>query len=205
MTTDQHNWHLFEIRFRVSADGFDKEAFVNDVKDTVQQELSVYGWSFGSTREPGKQRADMMIDFRRERYVRVRIVYHRTDFEVEDARPPFMEDCASWLGSFIKETNLMARMDVAYVFEDGYSSLVSLPFPLLTVASDREFEGASVTGIAIQLTNGQRVTIDRQDDTIFLGLSLKGNINLKEFQLERSLDCFSSIVDKLINTTEQAS
>lgn len=152
MATDQYNWHLFKIRFRIPADQFDKEALVNDVKDNAPQDLDIGGWSFGSTSEPGKQHADMMVDFRRKKYVRITITYHRTDFEVEDHRPPFMEDCAQWLSGFINEASLPAEMDVSYVFESGYSSVVSLPFPLLAVLPDREFEGASITGLAVRLS-----------------------------------------------------
>lgn len=201
MPTDQYNWHLFRIRFRIPAEQFDKEGLANDAKDNAPQDPYIWGWSFGSTNEPGKQHADMMVDFRRNKYVRVTITYHRTDFEVEDCNPPYMEDCAQWLSGFIKEVKLPVDLDASYVFENGYSSVVSLPFPLLGVLPDREFEGASITGLAVRLSNDHRITIDRSDDSIYLRVNMKDTIDLKEFQLEPSLENLSSIVNKLIKKT----
>jgi hypothetical protein len=202
---DQYNWHLFKIGIRVLADQFDKEALTADLKDNVPHDPHYWGWSFGSSSEPGKQHADMMLDFRREKYVRITITYHRTDFDVEDIRPLYMEDCAKWLGGFIKEATVAVNLEVTYVFENGYASVINLPFPLLAVLPDREFEGASVTGLAIQMPSDQRVTIDRNDDTIYLTLTMKETLNLKEFQLEQGLEGLSPIVNQLIKTTRVAS
>lgn len=201
MGMEIHNCCVFELEMRVPSALFNKDAFWSDIKDNSPQDQEVCGWSFGSKTNPGKEHAHIVVDFRSKKRIRISISYHRTNSEVEDVRPPYMEDCASWLGSFIAKEELEARLIVSYLFEEGYASVVSLPFPLLTVAPGREFEGASVTGIAIRLPDVQRVTIDTQDRKIFLGLRVSKEVNLNTFQLDQSLDGFSPLVNKLVYET----
>jgi hypothetical protein len=193
------NCDRFELDLRVPAENFNKDAFLEDVKENWSLERNISAWSFGSRSSPGKQHAHMTVDCRSRKYVRANISYHRRDYKTEDIRPPYMEDCAQWLGSFIQENTVEAAVMVGYIFGPGFSPAIGLPFPLLSFLPDQELNDASVAGIAIhKLLGFDRITIETARSKIFLGMQTKKAMNLSEFHVDEALRSFSPLVNKLI-------
>jgi len=186
MSMNEFNCELLEISFRVPNEKFDKEAFLEITKVADKSKLA-YVLSFGSTEKPKEQHAHMYVDFRGKDNVRLRITYHNFGGDEEDTSAPYMEDCAQWLSGFIKEEEISAEINAGYDFDESFSLVIALPFPLLTAKED--LAGSQVTGIRIQLPrrmNIKTAILQRGKDETSLYLDTKIKLKLKEFDLDRS-------------------
>jgi hypothetical protein len=146
---------FLELDLEVASEFFDKDAYFEDVKDNINIEKQVHSWSYGSKDKPEEQHAHIIIDFRNADKYRLRVTYHGFGGEDTDTRPPYMEDCAHWLGQFMKGNEFSADLAARFIFDEGYSPVISLPFPLLSPNDD--LAGAQVIGIRIKLPRRMNV------------------------------------------------
>jgi hypothetical protein len=206
MDMKERNCHLFEMNLRIPHEAFNKDAFLDDLKD-FSKDIDVYFWSFGSQSSPGQQNAEMGLDFRPRKHIKMRVVYHQIEKDITDKRPPYMEDCVQWLARFIDQVELKASMRIVYDFDSEFSPKARLPFPLLSVVDEPELEGAEVTGIIIQFAGheeAKEVIIQREDETTFIEIRAVKEVNVKEFDLFRRLDELAPFVSKFISKKGEA-
>ena len=204
---------LLQIEIRIPSEHFDKQALLDDTKDTIPDESKataregqpVYAWSYGSRDNPGKQHAHIIVDLRGKKNARLTLTYHGGEDErlVEDVRPPYMEDCASWLALFLCVEEVEANIQALYSFGSDYELVVGLPFPL--VVPTKELSGATVTGLSVNLPAGasmEHAMIDKRGaDILVVGLT-RTKLRLKEFDLAAQLSKLSISVTTLVRAKE---
>lgn len=196
---------LFDVDCRVPRKAFNREAFIDNIKDITPTETQRYGWGFGSKDHPQKQHASIRVSFL-EDVVNLRLVYHPSNLDMEDKRPPYMEDCANWLGGFIvDEANIKSQRQAVYLFEENYTPVINLPFPLVNTADNAELIGAEVTGLALRLAgrgDTERLTIDKHKNDVLISFCGETSVNLKSFQLEQELVKLQPIITGLVKETK---
>lgn len=206
MKMESYHCHLFEVFLRIPSDAFNKDAFLEDIKDTVPDNPKFCAWTFGSQTNPGKQHADMFVDLRPQECVIAEITFHQVDKDTEDKRPPYMEDCVQWLGGFVTKAPVRARCRVLFTFNNNeFSPRANLPFPLLTVTDSSEFEDAMVTGVTIKLSGHKeikRVSIQEESKETLLNLRISKEIGMRDFKLEMQLEELSPFTWKFIKKRE---
>jgi hypothetical protein len=204
---ESYHCHSFEVFLRIPPDDFNKEHFLEDIKDTDSANADFCAWAFGSQTNPGKQHADMIVDFRSQECVIAAITFHQVEANIEDKRAPYMEDCIQWLSAFITKNEVQARLRAFYIFNTDFSPKANLPFPMLTVTDSSEFEDAIVTGITIELPSHKeikRITIQRDSQGTSLNLRMLKELGLKDFNLETQLEELSPFIGKFIRNREQS-
>src|SRR5882672_6894692 len=103
MSLADFHCEVFDISIRFRLEDFDREAFAKDV-EAEENHPPYHRWSFGSTEKPGTEHAHITVEFPEgnesgdEPPGKLRIVFHSSEEDVEDVRPPYMEDCAIWIG-----------------------------------------------------------------------------------------------------------
>lgn len=195
-----------EVEFRVAIEAFDKDAFLADVKNVDLPDTDIHNLGYGSITSPNKQHAHIIVDLRGEKRVRFRITFHGFPGDTKDTRPPYMEDCAQWLGRFFRVEEISANLRGFYNFEKKFSPIVPLPFPL--VAASRQLAGSKVTGLALQLPSEmglRRAIVERDsekgDTSVQIETSLK--VKLREFTIESQLESLAIPVMSLVNPVSQ--
>lgn len=169
----------FELSISFSITEFDKEAFLDDVKPSEdKRNKDQFSFMYGSQEHPGEQHAHLAISFRSDENCLARLSYSRSPEEVEDKRPPFMENFSQWLGQFFKPEMVVAEIDASFDFSDDYTPVIVLPFPVM---SEHEIlAGASVMGVSLEFpeeSNLHYAIIQRADNGTWL--SLKGMTEMK--------------------------
>ncbi len=196
---------FLELVFIISARSFDKEALLKAIGQT-DEGLEYFRLIFGSRDNPDKQHAHMEIRFTPAKQVRIRIDYHKSRGDVEDAQAPFMEDCAQWLAGIIRTKKVSASINVSYVFDKSFSPRMALPFPLIGADA---LSGALVTGFALKLRDEaeiDRVFIQSEEGLTPISIFKEAKIQLKDFdlyaELERLQIPIMSLVEKKDKTHE---
>jgi hypothetical protein len=192
----------FEIEMRVPSEAFDKAAFLEDIKGFSDPGRKTHAWSYGSSKQPDKQHAHMYIDLRREKHVRIRIVYHNTGTDAKDVRPPYMEDCGQWIGQFLKAEEIPAELEALYKFDSKYSPIMGLPFPLPTAR--KELRGSKVIGVSVQPPRKMSIKeaiIQRAGSGFTVFITTKEIVKLKEFDLAAELERLSGPVMTFVYKT----
>jgi hypothetical protein len=182
---EQFNCRFLELTIRIQSEVFSKTAFFDDVKDNINLERKVHRWSFGSQANPNGQHAHLVVDFEEDDAVTIVIIYHwiKSEVQVEDIRPPYMEDCARWLSGFIETEKVIANLQLFYSFDDAYVPRFNLPFPLLSVTDSTEFSGAMVSGIAIRFqepSEAEKVIIERFAKNTLMSIYSTQELALKD-------------------------
>ena len=210
MSLSEFHCELLEVEGKFSATEFNEEAFLSDVKSRADVGQSRgFRWSFGSAVR--KEHAHLSVTLPEEteekkKTGRFRLSYHKSEFEVEDEPPPYMEDCATWLGQFFTIDDLQTETNALFIFEENYEPTLNLPFPLVT--ENKELSGATVSGLTIEpsvKSRFRRVMIQRTENDILIYCFGKHRINLKTFDVSKELERMSVPVRALIKEkTEQA-
>lgn len=192
---------IFELQFRVPAEQFDKEAFLSEVQQIDKRDSDIREYAYGSSTKPDKQHAHIILDFHRPERYRFRIIYYNFAIDNKDTQPPYMEECAQWLGRFFKDDEVRGNLHVSYFFGDKYSPVVPLPFPL--VVSSQELAGSKVVGIALELPAEmgiERAILQRsrKKDGTSIHIDAKTKTRLSEFNLISELERLAVIVTALV-------
>jgi hypothetical protein len=193
-----------DLDIRIPEEVFEKDAFYEDVKDVLDENSQgVHMWYYGSIEMPNEQHAHIVVDFRKVGRVRLKITYHASPHDHKDIRAPYMEDCAQWLGRFVKEDEVSAELSAFYEFDKTYSPIIAMPFPLL--ASNKELAGAQVTGVKIQLPRRMNIKnvvleLGKKKTGIYADLTIK--VNLKQFDLNAQLMKLSKPIMTLVTRNE---
>jgi hypothetical protein len=197
----EFNCHYVDISLRIPEGEFDREAFWEDVKDNAHEQTDCYGWSFGSKTDPGEQHADIFLDFREKTRVRIQVKYHQAPREIKDIRPPYMEDCARWLGSFIASEIVRAQFHAMYLFDGEYKT--TLDFPALTKSVGRQ--DVKVNGVSLLFDEYKAwATLHEDDGVSVLHLEVKAkSVDLKRFNLRQQLCEWVPLVDSLVVRNEE--
>ena len=169
-----------EIFGQFDPDDFDKAGFVEDVNPPSP--TTPFSWAFGTREEGKEEHAHISIEFPPEKLGKLRIAYHNGATPSPDVRPPYMEDCAQWLGGFFKPNELRVLLTASYELDNESPGSLALPFPLMAVGGS--FVGAMVTGITIDFPKGAAVEhahLEREGESMFVSISTRATLDLKEF------------------------
>lgn len=186
----------FELDFSFSLSDFDKNAFLKNVN---VEERESYSFGYGSLSRPGEQHAHIDIVLRPNAPCRAKIAYHRSEAKFLDERPPYMEDCARWLGGFLRTKDVAAEVVAVYLFDKGCSLILGLPFPLITTS--KELAGSLVAGITIEFparSRLRRAVIQKEGENTRVLAMTKSKIRLRVFDLEKELAQISSVIVKIV-------
>lgn len=197
MSMEDFHCDMLGFDFRFPLEDFDKEAFLKDVVNVEGQ--SVHLWAYGSLEKPGEQHASISLSFNENESGRLTLVYLKSERKIEDVRPPYMEDCAQWIGQFFKTEDMPADVQVIHIFDKNFSPIFALPFPLIT--ESKELAGTQVTGVSMTLPKRaglRRAMIMKGNDSTFLASFAKAKVNLKSFDLNEQLGKLTSLVLKLL-------
>jgi hypothetical protein len=203
---EEFSCDMFELEFRVRPEQFDKEAFLAEVRKIDDRDTDVREYAYGSSLNPDKQHAHIIIDLHRAERFRFRIIYYNHPGDSKDTEPPYMEECAQWLGRFFKNDEIQGTLHALYSFDDQYSPVVPLPFPL--VAASAQLAGSKVTGLALQLPvemGVQRAILQRgrKKDETSVQIDAKTKLKLSEFNLTSQLERFAVVVMTLVNPVDK--
>jgi len=182
-----------ELSFVIGGGDIDKNTFLAETGSEGQDDLDSY-LVFDSKEHPGEQHAHIGIQTRPEDKIEVRISYHDSvgKTEGEDAKPPYMEECAKWLGKLIKPNKVKATIVVTYFFDKTYTPRVKLPYALKI--SEKGLEGGLITGVSIQFPAESQLDYaliqrSREINLLDFGVSISTHteIQIKRFDLYEEL------------------
>jgi len=185
-----------ELTAHFAQEDFDNKAFVEDVQP---QEGKPFVWSFGSKDKQKSDHAHMSIRFPPEELGRLKLSYHRGASPQPDVRPPYLEDCASWIGKFFKTDEVRFLVVAYYTVEQQSRTALNLPFPW--VANNEGLRGATVTGLVLDFPKDapvEHVHIEREPKDILVSLSRHEDIALKTFDPYAQLEAFNSPLNLLL-------
>ena len=173
---------------RVPFEVFDKAAFLEDIKQVSDRERKTHSWGYSSREHPSKQHAHILIDFRREKLVRIKITYHSFGSEDTPTNAPYLEECGQWLGKFLRAEEIPAEVEALYRFDSQYSPIMGLPFPLPTAR--KELRGSKVKGISVlppRKMNIKEAIIQRVGNGFTIFITTKESMRIKDFDLDAEL------------------
>jgi len=152
-TMKQFHCEMLELSFRFSSEDMDQDAFlkaaeINREEYTDEDGDFATAVSFGAHEPETDYHVHMRIRFFKNGQNKIEISYHDSRAEgMEDVRPPYAEDCARWVGGFLKVDKVTARISAGYTFDKSFSPVISLPFPL--ISSEKALAGSLITGLSI--------------------------------------------------------
>jgi hypothetical protein len=196
---------MLNLSVPITEEGFDKIAFfkaigVENENEYVDEDGDIsLTLPFASRKNPSKQHAHLRIIIYKDKSGTATINYHQTGPSPPEKHPPYLEDCAMWLGGFFKHSKMPANVSVAYEFEKEFSPTIPLPFPL--VVSSKELSGLKVTGLSLAFPQGSPVDtaiVQHEKDDVFLFIKRNSETRLKEFDLYKELEKLSSTVGSLV-------
>jgi len=195
MSLETYNCTFLELDTEISPESFDKARFFDDIKSVIanSEKQRMFAWSYGSTSNPEKEHSHILIDFR-ENKIRLKITFNYAEKmknKIEDVRPPYMEDCAQWIASFINKDSVSAAIGASFVFSNDYVPVFALPFPLLN--QNKELSGALVTGVKIKLPQ-RTVIIQKTKKGMGAHIDKKAELDLRNFTLTEQLQELSALV-----------
>jgi hypothetical protein len=212
MNMEAFHCDMFDLRLRFTLEEFDKDAFlkaagIEDESEFVDEEGNVIlHLSFGSRAEPPKDHAHFKIRFSRDQTVQATLSYHQAGKNPVGNEPPNLEDCAEWLGGFLRKDAIEARVNAAYTFREGFAPTIPLPFPL--VAADTALSGLKVSGLSLQYPEAHpvdNIILQRDKEGTYLFLQMNTAIKLKEFDLFTELEKMKLTVTSLVKEQEKRS
>jgi hypothetical protein len=201
--------NMLELNISFSADEFDKDALlkefdVEDESEYIDEDGDlVLGVSFGSREEALKQHAHLRIVIFKDKKGLATLGYHKSGMKIDDKKPPYVEDCAQWLGGFFKDDEIVARINAGYEFNKEFAPTIALPFPL--VASNKALAGLKVTGLSLRFPEDapiETAVLQHGMEKTYLYLLGKSAIKLKEFELDKELEALTVSVDSLVKRQE---
>lgn len=196
MSLEEYFCEYLELEFRFPLEDFDKDAFLNDVQS---EDKSRYSWLFGSTERPNQQHANIRIHLLKDGQGTAAITFHKADLETKDTRPPYMEDCAQWLGKFLKTDEVTVQIRMIFNFDKRYEPIFALPFPLFT--ESKILLGSVVVGVSMELplsTRLEKAAIQKAEDHTVILATTTDKVKLRTFNLKSELEKRSTSVQKLL-------
>ncbi len=200
---------MFQLNFPLTAEQLDKAAFLkaasmddDDEYTDDEGEVDVVR-SFGNREGDPQYHAHMRVRLNKEGKGRVEVGFHESPMGVEDKKPPYAEDCVQWLGKFIKVEEVAGHIHTAYTFDKSFTSIIALPFPLVT--AEKALAGSTVSGLSVLLPKelpSDMAIVQWGGDETYLSLSASYKVNLKNFDLAFELERLSTSVNSLIKKQE---
>lgn len=201
-----------ELRLPFPSGEMDAEAFVKAVaerglktdadKDGDRDIALVFGRPDPSV----NYHAHLRVLLRKDGSGRIDLSFHLGPSGDTEEQPPYIEDCAKWLGGFFKKKKQQMHVHANYTFDKSFSSVVTLPFPLTT--SEKALSGALVTGLGLLLPNEEAskktVIIQSAGDETYIFLRAEEEIDLDGFALFSELETLSVVVNTLVKKQEVA-
>lgn len=206
MSMEDYHCDTFALYFQFKPEELNRDALLEAVKGTpYDDEYQEYSddsvdiaLSFGSRDNPNRYHAHLRVRLREDNG-RLDLSYHQSPLEVEEVEPPYLEDCAQWLGGFFKFDKVKARIHTSYIFDDSFSPIIALPFPLVT--TEKALTGSLVTGLSLLLPkdeNPEMVIVQSSGDNVWISHSMENEISLKDFDLSTELKRLSTSINPLI-------
>jgi hypothetical protein len=193
-TTTMEGFHceMFELSLWFSSEDMDQEAFLKgagiDDKEEYTDEDGDFamGATFNEHGEGTDYHAHLTVRFFKDGRNMIDLKYHQSLPKATDEGPPYAEDCAQWLGGFFKEDEVPVRISASYKFDQSFSPVVGLPFPL--ISTEKALAGSIVTGLSILFPKeegAETVVIQAGGDGAHTSLffNTKSGLNLKDFNL----------------------
>jgi hypothetical protein len=199
---------LFEIDIRVPAEQFEKDGFLEEIKDYSDTPQSGrHSFVYNSADNPDKQHAHIVADLRGQKRFGFKISYYGHPGRPQEKQSLSMEGCAQWLGQFFRTDEVRARLDAFYAFKAGkYVPAIALPFPLMS--GERSLAGSQVTGVCIKLPSQSKIdrAIIQEEDNkdITIQIDARATLNLRQFDLESHLANFSPWIMTLVKPVSEA-
>jgi len=175
----------------------------SDSDDETEDEDVTILRTFGNRDPATDYHGHFTITLAKEGKSRIELRYHADSLEIEDERPPYIEDAAAWLSEFIAEEQVSGRLNVAYNFDKSFAPTIALPFPLAT--SEKALAGASVRGISIQFPDKDPLDIaivSRSPEATYISIFATVNVRLKEFDVLTELKRLVPSMDSLVRRQE---
>lgn len=190
----------FELSISFSLSDFDKKALLDDVNPSEDKKNKKrFSFTFGSQEHPGEQHAHLLISFLSDEEGTAILSYARSREEIEDKRPPYMEDCSQWFGQFFKTETVEAEVDASFDFGEDYTPVIVLPFPVM---SEHEIlAGASVMGVSLEFpeeSNLHYAIIQRADDETWISIKGTTALNTATMDADAPLKEIFLLANKLV-------
>jgi hypothetical protein len=197
---------MLELSLSFSSNDFDESAFLTAAKverkeDYIDEDGDfVMSMSFDTHDESSDYHAHMVVLLMKNGQSRIDIRYHDSRIEKSTSEAPYAEDCARWIGSFFKIDELVARIAAGYEFDNSFSPIICLPFPL--VSTEKTLAGSLVTGLSILFPREkgpENIIIEvGSEGSTGVFLKTRSELKLKEFNLNEELKRLSASVNSLI-------
>jgi len=205
------NCEALQLNFWFSLDEMDQDAFLkalgieNKEEHTDEDGDIGIALSFTARDETTDYHAHVSTWFFKDGRNKIEISYHDSKTERTDNEPPFVEDCTQWLANFFNVDKVTARRSASFTFGKSYSSVVNLPFPL--ISTEKALTGTLVTGLSILFLKETPETAILQtspDDETMLFFNTSSDLNLREFNLFKELERLSPSIDSLVKKRENS-
>jgi hypothetical protein len=212
ITMESFHCEMLELSFRGSSDDMDQDAFLKaagiDDKEEYTDEDGDFamGATFNEHEESTDYHAHLRVRFFKDGRTMIDLKYHQSLPKPTDEEPPYAENCAQWLGGFFKEDEVTVRISASYKFDQSFSPVVGLPFPL--ISTEKALAGSIVTGLSILFPKeegAETVVIQAggDGDHTSLFFNTKSELSLKEFNLIDELARLSVSVSSFMRNRKE--
>lgn len=210
-TMEDFHCEMLELSLSFSSEEMDQDAFLqaagieNKEEHTDSDGDFAMDLTFGAREESTSYHAHMRVRFFNDGNNVIRIGYHASRAEaIGDVEPPFVEDCAQWLGGFYKIAKIPARISGTYTFDKSFSPVFSLPFPL--ISSEKTLAGSLVTGLSILFPKEEpesAIIQSTPEDETMVFFNTWSKLDLEKFDLLTELERLSTSVNSLVREQEK--
>jgi hypothetical protein len=210
-TMEAFHCDMLEVSLRFPSEDMDQDAFLNAAGVEDREEFTdedgdfLMSLTFNEHEPSTDYHTHMRVRFFKDGRNMIDLRYHQSAPRATDEKPPYAEDCAQWLGGFFKVDKVKVRISAAYTFDNSFSPVLSLPFPL--ISSEKALAGSLVTGLSILFPKEtpESVVIQAGSDDTTLFFNTKSEVNLEEFHLLDELARLSASVNSLVKQQENSS
>ncbi len=160
-------------------------------------------FSFGSPDTSIDYHAHMRVFLKKDQSGRLELSFHPGPLEYSQETPPYVDECARWLGGFFKSDRPRTHVHANYSFGKSFAPIIALPYPL--TPSEKALAGALVTGLSLLLPNGgasKSVIIQSAGDETYIFLRRETEIDLKSFDLFAELRFLATEVNSFVRKQE---
>ena len=200
---------MFELFFQFTPEEISETAFLEafgiaDRDEAADEDGDVFiTRTFGRREKTSDYHGHLSALFKKGGKSSITLRYHESGVDIEDEKPPHIEDCAQWLAGFFRNEEIETRINAAFTFDKSFEPTIALPFPLAT--SEKALLGSSVTGVSIQFPKKGQLDlaiVQRTGDEIFVSIFATSNIRLRDFDLFAELKKLSVSTNSLVKKQE---
>ena len=187
---EKFNCDMFQVTIEFDEKQFKAKEFILDVKADENEKFFIY--NFGTKNTEIKEHAHLIPDLDGEDSS-AKFTYHKGENKEGDAREPYLEDFAQWLGSFFENKDLTADVMAIYFFsKKKFKPALELGYPV--PITDEALQNVMVSGYELKFPEEseiKRMIVSEKTEFILSVLNASIASDLTKFEIYSEIEKFA--------------